>query len=181
MRERLDETNRWRQAGLSLANENYDITVIGCSNDSSYYSWHAIFRHFLNIPLMLYLSFTSALQPFQICPLWCDTTWKGAQQHATATASALVFDMQSHKSIPSYITFWLEARFQLTEACDGALMALTHIFPLFLPLNHCWDSPIAPAPLCPFTPLSSHVGQPDLGGSGYSVMCPGRANDTQGE
>lgn len=97
-------------------------------------------------------------QPLQPCPLWCDTTRKAAQQHATAPASALVFDMQSHKSIPSYITFWLEARFQLTEACDRALMALTHIFLLFLPLNHCWDSPIAPAPLCPFTPLSSHVG-----------------------
>lgn len=36
VRETLDETNRWRQAGTSLATENDAITVIGCATDSSY-------------------------------------------------------------------------------------------------------------------------------------------------
>lgn len=36
MREKLDETNRWRQAGASLATENDAITVIGSTTDSSY-------------------------------------------------------------------------------------------------------------------------------------------------
>lgn len=132
-------------------------------------------------PLSLYFSFTSALQPFPMCPLWRDTTWTAAQRHATAPASARLFDMQSHKSITCYVTLGLEARFQLTGACDRALMALTHICPWFLPLPLQGQySPIAPAPLWPFTPLSSHV-DPDLGGSGCSVTRPGRANDTRGE
>lgn len=68
------------------------------------------------------------------CPC-CDTTWKALQEtvqrDALAPTSAPFFDMHSLRSITSYITFrlGLEARFQLTGACDTALTVLTYIFP----------------------------------------------------
>lgn len=89
--------------------------------------------------------------------------WHHVQSIAAAPTSTPFFDTHSHRSITSYITFWLglEARFQLTGACDRALTVLTYIFPSSRdpspPLPSCRPS-LSPS-ISPYPSLPLHTLQ----------------------